>query len=79
LDFQRKFLLRATKNRLAAPSEICALEFKRRSWRFGTCVVSRTIAEAFDELVEFIEGFWGSRLRRLKQAAEGAERIKAKK
>jgi DNA-binding transcriptional ArsR family regulator len=27
-------------------------------------------AEAFDELVEFIEGFWGSRLRRLKQAAE---------
>src|SRR5215475_8765889 len=35
--------------------------------------------EAFDELVEFIEGFWGSRLRRLKQAAEAAERIKAKK
>jgi hypothetical protein len=36
-------------------------------------------AEAFAELVEFIEGFWGSRLRRLKQAAEAAERIKAKK
>ena len=36
-------------------------------------------AEAFDELAEFIEGFWGSRLRRLKQAAEAAERIKAKK
>ena len=36
-------------------------------------------AEAFDELVEFIEGFWGPRLRRLKQAAEAAERIKAKK
>jgi hypothetical protein len=36
-------------------------------------------AEAFDELVEFIEGFWSSRLRRLKQAAEAAERIKAKK
>ena len=35
--------------------------------------------EAFDELVEFIEGFWSSRLRRLKQAAEPAERIKAKK
>jgi DNA-binding transcriptional ArsR family regulator len=36
-------------------------------------------AEAFDELVEFIEGFWGPRLRRLKQAAEAAERNKAKK
>ena len=36
-------------------------------------------AEAFDELVEFIEGFWSPRLRRLKQAAEAADRIKAKK
>ena len=36
-------------------------------------------AEAFDELLGFIEGFWGSRLRRLKQAAEAAERITAKK
>lgn len=36
-------------------------------------------AEAFDELVEFIEGFWDPRLRRLKQAAEAAERFKAKK
>ena len=35
--------------------------------------------EAFDELAEFIAGFWGSRLRRLKQAAEAAERSKAKK
>ena len=35
--------------------------------------------EAFDELVEFIEGFWGPRLRRLKHAAEAAERSKAKK
>ena len=35
--------------------------------------------EAFDELVEFIEAFWGPRLRRLKQAAEAAERSKAKK
>ena len=36
-------------------------------------------AEAFDELVAFIEGFWDPRLRRLKQAAEAAERSKAKK
>ena len=36
-------------------------------------------AEAFDELGEFIGGFWGPRLRRLKQAAEAAERRKAKK
>ena len=36
-------------------------------------------AEAFDELVEFIEGYWGPRLRRLKKAAEAVERSKAKK
>ena len=36
-------------------------------------------AEAFDELGEFVEGFWSSRLRRLKRAAEAAERLKAKK
>jgi DNA-binding transcriptional ArsR family regulator len=36
-------------------------------------------AEAFDELVAFIEGFWDPRLRRLKLAAEAAERSKAKK
>ena len=36
-------------------------------------------AEAFDEIVEFIERFWGPRLRRLKQVAEAAERSKAKK
>ena len=29
--------------------------------------------EGFDELAEFIEGFWRPRLRRLKQAAEAAE------
>jgi hypothetical protein len=34
--------------------------------------------EAFDEIVEFIERFWGPRLRRLKQVAEAAERNKAK-
>ena len=36
-------------------------------------------AEAFNELAEFIEGFWDPRLRRLKRAAEAAERNKAKK
>jgi len=35
--------------------------------------------EAFDELVEFIEAFWRPRLRRLKQAAEAAERGKTTK
>jgi DNA-binding transcriptional ArsR family regulator len=35
-------------------------------------------AEAFDEIVKFIERFWGPRLRRLKQVAEAAERSKAK-
>ncbi len=35
--------------------------------------------EAFDELVEFIERFWRPRLRRLKQAAEAAERGKTTK
>jgi DNA-binding transcriptional ArsR family regulator len=36
-------------------------------------------AEAFDELVEFVEGFWRPRLRLLKRAAEAAERSKAAK
>jgi len=35
--------------------------------------------EGFDELFEFIEGFWRPRLRRLKQAAEAAERDKMTK
>ena len=35
--------------------------------------------EGFDELAEFIEGFWRPRLRRLKQAAEAAERGKTTK
>jgi DNA-binding transcriptional ArsR family regulator len=35
--------------------------------------------EGFDELVEFVEGFWRPRLRRLKLAAEVAERSKTKK
>src|SRR5215472_15579189 len=33
-------------------------------------------SEGFDELVAYIEGFWRPRLRRLKQAAEAAERNK---
>jgi DNA-binding transcriptional ArsR family regulator len=33
-------------------------------------------SEGFDELVDYIEGFWRPRLRRLKQAAEAAERGK---
>ncbi len=35
--------------------------------------------EGFNELVVFVEGFWRPRLRRLKLAAEAAERSKAKK
>ena len=35
--------------------------------------------EGFDELVEFIEGFWRPRLQRLKLAAEAAERSKTRK
>ena len=35
--------------------------------------------KGFDELVEFIEGFWRPRLRRLKRAAEAAERGKTTK
>jgi hypothetical protein len=36
-------------------------------------------AEAFDDLVAFIEGYWGPRLRRLRKAAEAADRSTAKK
>jgi DNA-binding transcriptional ArsR family regulator len=35
--------------------------------------------EGFDELAEFIDGFWHPRLRRLKLAAEAAERGKPTK
>jgi DNA-binding transcriptional ArsR family regulator len=35
--------------------------------------------EGFDDLVAFIEGFWRPRLKRLKQAAEAAERGKSTK
>jgi DNA-binding transcriptional ArsR family regulator len=36
-------------------------------------------SEGFDELVEYIEGFWHPRLRRLKQVAEAVERRKRTK
>jgi DNA-binding transcriptional ArsR family regulator len=36
-------------------------------------------AEAFDELLAFINGYWGPRLQRLKAAAEAVERSKVKK
>jgi len=35
--------------------------------------------EGFDELIEFVQAFWHPRLRRLKQAAEAAERSKTTK
>jgi DNA-binding transcriptional ArsR family regulator len=34
-------------------------------------------SESFGELVDYIEGFWRPRLRRLKQAAEAAEHRKS--
>jgi DNA-binding transcriptional ArsR family regulator len=34
---------------------------------------------AFDDLIEFLEGYWGSRLQRLKKTAEAIERSKARK
>ena len=36
-------------------------------------------AEAFDELVEYVEAFWRPRLKRLKQVAEAVERSKRTK
>lgn len=36
-------------------------------------------ATAFDELADFVEGFWSSRLSRLKHVAELAERGRSKK
>jgi DNA-binding transcriptional ArsR family regulator len=36
-------------------------------------------AEAFDELLAFIKGYWRPRLQRLKAAAEAVERSKVKK
>jgi DNA-binding transcriptional ArsR family regulator len=36
-------------------------------------------SEGFDELADYVEGFWRPRLRRLKQVAETIERSKATK
>jgi hypothetical protein len=47
LNSKRKFLLTITKNRLADPSEICALEFKEKFRRSAICAVSPTI-DRFD-------------------------------
>jgi hypothetical protein len=43
LNCKRKFFLTITKNRLADPSEICALEFKEEFRRSAICSVSATI------------------------------------
>jgi hypothetical protein len=43
LIYQRKLLPRTTKNRLADPSEISALDFKGEFRRFRICSVSGTI------------------------------------
>lgn len=48
---------------------------ERRDWSKRLYTVR---AEGFDELAAFIEGFWRPRLRRLKLAAEAAERSKKK-
>ena len=36
-------------------------------------------SESFGELIDYVEGFWRPRLRRLKQAAEAAEAAKRSK
>ena len=43
LNFQRKFFQRATKNRLADPSENRALDFKHEFRRHAICSISATI------------------------------------
>jgi hypothetical protein len=43
LKYRRKFLLSIVKNRLADPSEVCALEFKEEFRRSAICSVSATI------------------------------------
>lgn len=43
LNFQRKFFPYPMKNRLADPSEICALDFKHEFGRSAICSVSATI------------------------------------
>ena len=47
--------------------------------RIGSKRLYMVRGEAFDELAEFIEGYWRPRLRRLRQAAESVERSKARK
>ena len=50
-----------------------------RERRVGSRRLYVVRAEAFGELLEFIEGYWGPRLHRLKAAAEAVERSKVKK
>lgn len=50
-----------------------------RERRVGSKRLYIVRAEAFDELLEFIEGYWNPRLQRLKAAAEAIERSKGKK
>jgi DNA-binding transcriptional ArsR family regulator len=47
--------------------------------RVGSKRLYRVREEAFDELAAFIEDYWHPRLRRLKLAAEAAERTRGKK
>ena len=48
-------------------------------WRVGAKRFYAVRPEGFADLIEFIEGFWRPRLRRLKQAAEAVERKKTTK
>jgi hypothetical protein len=55
LIWQCKFFLRTTKNRLANPSENCALDFKREFRRSATWSVSATIGIVWSILEIFRE------------------------
>jgi hypothetical protein len=56
LNFQRKFFLCATKNRLTDPSENRALEFKGEFRRFGIRSVSATIANDWSIFLPTVGG-----------------------
>ena len=63
LDFQCKFFLCTTKNRLADPSEICALDFKRKFRRSVICPDSATIGIDWSIIEIFCEAASPTRLK----------------
>jgi hypothetical protein len=75
LIFRRKIFLRATKNRLADPSKISALEFKGEFRRFGIWSISATISPDWAIFLEMLRAGGISSFPK-KTVSDGEERFR---